>query len=218
MPLNKADLGDFSQSDPYYEIMRSLMDYGALKNVRTEMGGRRSTHAAKGFENIIPRNPPTRIDIAKLLAAQQPAPAPIPAAPIPRMRQTPQMMAQPTDTVQAEPWEPGGTPMPGRSPNRMGIPERAPSAPPPMPAQNMQSAPMPAMNPNFHDIESAEATPDNELAEGEGMPAPGMGSRPELQRMALLLAGSKQRPPFTQPGQWAAMSPDDLARNQPWQV
>lgn len=193
-PLSKTGLGDFRQYDPIIEALRRSAEYYFPGDAPANHRGRNVTTMQKGAEAPLPQPTPTRIDLARLMAEQQPP-----------QGQPPQMMAQPTDSLQAQvvtPGEDAGMPMPAPSPNRMGLPSRG------GPVMGV-----PPRNPMFSgDIENAEAAPDNEAIEG-GAPMP--GQRPGLQEMAMLLAGSKQRPPFTQPDRWAAMSPADL-RNAPW--
>jgi hypothetical protein len=201
MPLYRSDPGDFSQYDPYREIARRVLDYYAPGRYPARLHGPNVTTMQKGAEAPIPPAAPTRIDLAKLMAEQ---PDSAPAAPAPQPY--PVSPGVPTETIQAVPYDPNATP---------GMPLPSPGERIPMPAPGDRGIPMPAPNENFHalpgegmggDNEAAEAIPDNEAAEG------GMSARPELQKMAMLLAGSKQRPPFTQ---WAQFSPSDL-RNAPW--
>lgn len=188
-PLQKTDQGDFSQSDPFLEAIRRVMETAFPGGSPATSHGPNVTTMQKGAGAPMPRPSPTRIDLAQLMAqraAQQP----------PSPGQPPLPPGWTSESVQAQPV--GGPPAPVGSGTPSDMP--MPGQRPPMPSPGGMGPGMPQRNPLF-----------SGGIDGGGAQA-SMGQRPALMDIARAMAGSKQTPPFQQ---WAQFSPGDL-RNSPW--
>lgn len=180
MPLAPTDYGNFSQSDPFRQILRAVADY--------YFGGRHGPGGVTQAANYLPAktsdrlSAPVRIDLARSMlgSGQPPAPA-----------------GWTTQTVQGQ-----EVPI-GSGPNNIPMPE--PGARVPMPEMGESNIPWPAQNPAFHDVQP----PMPQMSPMSRELGPATAANPAIMRVAQAMMGRNSGAPFPQAA-FNQFSPADL--------